>query len=367
MPRPIRAIIHLDAIRHNLHYVKSHLAKPVFVWAVVKANAYGHGLKRILPALAEADGLALIELDQAICCRELGYQKPILLLEGFFEPSDLPFLDRYQISTVIHHRQQLEWLEHYRFQMPIQKLGLKLNTGMNRLGFEPSLVGELYPRLNRLKLSGQFHSLGLMTHLARADELDLATTYHVMDRLDAIRQAYEWGWVSVANSAASFQLGDRIQSGDEIRPGICLYGSSPFAWQTFGKDLSLKPAMTLQAQILSIQNIEAGEQVGYGGLFQATRATRVAVIACGYADGYPRVAPTGTPTMVRGRRAPLIGRVSMDMLCIDVSHIPEAQLGDWVTLWGQDLSIDEVAHHAGTLGYELMCALAPRVPVLVEC
>lgn len=358
MPRPLVATIHLAALQHNLAVAKSH-APAAKAWAVVKANAYGHGLNRAMQAFAAADGLALIETEGAVRLREAGWQKPILLLEGFFEPADLPVCVEYGIQFAIHCDEQIDMLEQARLTTPVDA-HLKLNSGMNRLGFAPNAYRAAHERLRAIRA---VRSITLMTHFANADDpanVGLQLSEQVR-RFEEAAQGLT-GARSLANSAAVLTCPEL--AADWVRPGIMLYGGTPGGQsaQAFG----LKPAMTLASEIIGIQHIEAGEAVGYGSRFIAQKPMTIGVVACGYADGYPRHAPSGTPILVDGRRTTLVGRVSMDMINVDLTDMPGAHVGSKVELWGQRLPIDEVASAAGTIGYELMCALAPRVRVVEQ-
>jgi len=359
VPRPILATVDLGALRHNLARARE-AARGRFVWAVVKANAYGHGLARALRAFAEADGLALLDLDEAGRAREAGWRKPILLLEGCFEAADLAFCSDHDLTTVVHCGEQLEMLERHRPARPLS-VHLKLNTGMNRLGFRPQRAVQAYERLRGLH---SVRELTLMMHFANADRpLGATGPASVAEQLDEFEGVTaEWPEPrSLANSAALF-LRPEV-GGDSVRPGISLYGGATDEHHP-AASLGLRAAMALASRIIGVQTIEAGAAVGYGARFVAPRRTRIGVVACGYADGYPRHAPDGTPVLVAGVRVPLAGRVSMDMITVDLTHVPEAGVGSPVELWGAQLPIDEVAYAAGTVGYELMCALAPRVPVV---
>jgi alanine racemase len=359
VPRPILATVDLGALRHNLARARE-AARGRFVWAVVKANAYGHGLTRALRAFSEADGLALLDLDEARRAREAGWRKPILLLEGCFEAADLDACSDHDLTTVVHCGEQLEMLERHRPARPLSA-HLKLNTGMNRLGFRPQRAVQAYERLRGLH---SVRELTLMMHFANADRPHGATgPVSVAEQLDEFEGVTaEWPEPrSLANSAALF-LHPEV-GGDSVRPGISLYGGAADEHHP-PVSLGLRAAMVLTSRIIGVQTIEAGAAVGYGARFVAQRRTRIGVVACGYADGYPRHAPDGTPVNVAGVRVPLAGRVSMDMITVDLTHVPEAGVGSSVELWGAQLPIDEVANAAGTVGYELMCALAPRVPVV---
>ena len=357
MPRPIRASFKLSALRHNLGVARRRAPKSK-VWAVVKANAYGHGLLRVAQALTDADGYALLDLNEAVRLREAGVTKPILLLEGIFQPADLELVDRYGLTVVVHDFEQILMLERARLATQIC-VCLKINTGMNRLGFTGTGVRAAY---SRLQASGKIAATSLMTHFADAD--GAAGVAAQMARFA------EWtaglsGEVSLANSAAILRYPET--HADWVRPGIMLYGCSPFAEQS-AAELGLVPAMTLASEIIAIQDLKPGDRVGYGGGFEALRPMRIGVVACGYADGYPRHAPgwldRATPVLVAGVRTHTAGRVSMDMLCVDLSATAQARVGSPVILWGEGLSADEVATCAGTVSYELLCALAARVPVV---
>ena len=357
MPRPIQARIDLAAIRHNYLLARRGAAasgSPAKAWAVVKANAYGHGLLRTAGALADvADGFALLDLDAAVALRDAGVRQPILLLEGFFEPGDLPVCAEYGLTTAVHRIEQLRMIREAALPAPLP-IYLKLNTGMNRLGFTP----EQLPAARReLASSAAFGPVTLMMHFAEADGgrgIDWQ-----LERFDRMSE----GWncpVSMANSAAL--LRHPLTARDWVRPGIVIYGSSPFT-DVSAERLGLQPVMTLASRVLAVQNVRPGDRVGYGGTFEATRPTRIGIVACGYADGYPRHAGTGTPILVAGRRTQTVGRVSMDMLACDLTDLPEAGVDSPVVLWWEGLPADEVAAAAGTISYELFCALAHRVPV----
>lgn len=355
MPRPLVATIHLAALQHNLAVAKSR-APHSKAWAVVKANAYGHGLARAMAAFSDADGLALIEVDAAVRLREWGWTKPILLLEGFFEPADLPVCAANDIQFAVHCHEQIAMLEGAGLDAPVD-VHLKLNSGMNRLGFTPESYKAAYARLAAI---GAVRSITLMTHFANADDpvnAGLPLSEQVR-RFEAATGGLP-GARSLANSAAVLEHAEL--AADWVRPGIMLYGGTPGG--RTAEAYGLKPAMTLESEIIGIQKIAAGEAVGYGSRFIAEKPMTIGVVACGYADGYPRHAPNGTPIIVEGQRTVLTGRVSMDMITVDLTGIPQVHVGSKVELWGNALPIDEVANAAGTIGYELMCALAPRVRV----
>ena len=370
MPRPIQALIHTDALTHNLQRCRQ-AAGESKVWAVVKANAYGHGIERAYEGLRGADGFALLDLAEAERIRALGWRGPILLLEGVFDPRDLELCSRLGLWHTIHSDEQLDMLAGHKTLQP-HKVFLKLNSGMQRLGFAPERLRAAYARLQALP---QVDDIGLMTHFATADA--------AVPGLDAAWQVFQTttaelpGERSVCNSAALLRHPGLAEQTDWVRPGIALYGSSPDFPEHGIAHWNLQPTMSLRSELISVRELQPGDSVGYGAMFTAERPMRIGVVACGYADGYPRVAPTGTPVLVAGLRSRTLGRVSMDMLAVDLSPestgIPvdvDVGVGTEVTLWGRSscgkvLPIDEVAASAGTLGYELMCALAQRVPVEV--
>jgi alanine racemase len=360
MPRPLTATIHLDAMAHNLARARA-CVPGARTWAVVKANAYGHGLERGMRGFAAADGLALIETENAVRLRELGWTRPVMLLEGVFSADDVPLLARHGIVAAVHCEEQLRMLELAQLAAPIDVF-LKMNTGMNRLGFQPAAFRAAWERLRALPLVRQ---IGLMTHFANADQPAhprLAVREQIA-RFNAGAAGLP-GARSLSNSGGVLlqeALGDELAN-DWIRPGIMLYGGAP--GHTGAAEHGLLPAMTLASELIGVQELQPGDMVGYGSRFEACHPMRVGVVACGYADGYPRHAPLGTPVLVDGVRTQLVGRVSMDMLAVDLTPAPHARVGSSVTLWGRGLPIDEVAQASGTIGYELMCAVAPRVRVI---
>jgi alanine racemase len=353
MARPLFAQINLGALAANLARARQS-ASGAEVLAVVKANAYGHGLMRVLPALQDADGLALLELDAAVMLRERHYTRRILLIEGFFDERELEEIGKRRLAVVVHHADQVRMLETADLPRPLEVF-VKVNSGMNRLGFAPDAVSEVCGRLAK---ASSVAALRLMTHLARADEED-----GIADALAVFENACRGLPYprSIANSAGVIRYAE--VGGDLVRPGIMLYGSSPFPYDTAAM-LGLRPVMTLRSQVISVQDVKPNESVGYGATWTATRAQRIGVVACGYADGYPRHAPNGTPVLVCGKKVRTAGRVSMDMLTVDLSEVPEASVGSPVVLWGEGLPVDDVAAAASTVGYELLCALAPRVRVV---
>lgn len=364
MPRPIQATIHTAALRHNL--ATARLAAPdAQVWAVVKANAYGHGIERAFEGLRGADGFALLDLSEAERVRALGWRGPVLLLEGVFEPRDLELCSRLNLWHTVHCDEQIDMLAQHKTQEP-HRIFLKMNSGMNRLGFSPQRFRSAWTRLNALP---QVDEISLMTHFSDAD--GPKGIAQQMARFEEATRDLP-GERSVCNSAATLRHAHAASvKADWVRPGIAVYGSAPDFPEHSAAHWGLQPAMSLNAKIIATQSLAVGDSVGYGSAFVADKAMRVGIVACGYADGYPRLCPTGTPVLVEGARSRTLGRVSMDMLVVDLTDLPQAGMGSGVTLWGQSaqgavLSIDEVAQAAGTVGYELMCALAQRVPVMAE-
>ena len=324
--------------------------------AVIKANAYGHGLRQAAGALSASDGFALLDLGDAISLRQAGFGQKIVLLEGFFSVDELQAISEYGVDAVIHSFEQVEMLESVKLPKKI-RLFIKCNSGMNRLGFRPDVMPEVLRRLDHCASAG---NRVLMTHFASADEAV---------GVDAQMQAFHEVTASLglpaslANSAAIMRYPET--HADWVRPGIMLYGASPFHDVT-AEHLGLKPVMTLASRIIAVQEVKAGEGVGYGPMFRADKSMRIGVVACGYADGYPRHAPNGTPVLVAGRLSGTLGRVSMDMLYVDLTGMLDAGVGSEVVLWGEGLPVEQVAAVCGTISYELLCALASRVPVTFD-
>ena len=363
MPRPLEALIHIDALHHNLQRARD-CAPDARVWAVVKAHAYGHGIKRIFEGLRGTDGFALLDIAEAQRLRELDWRGPILLLEGVFEARDLEWCSRLNLWHVVHCDEQIDWIAQHKTEWP-HRVFLKMNTGMNRLGFKPMAFRSAWARLSALS---QVDEVSLITHFSDADG------QRGIDRQLQVFHEYTAdlsGERSLCNSAATLRHAhDPLVRGDWVRPGVMLYGASPDYPEHDAAYWQLKPAMTLRSRLIAIQDVLPGDTVGYGSAYVAKRPMRIGVVACGYADGYPRQAPEGTPVLVDGIKVSMAGRVSMDMITVDLGDAPHAQIGSEVTLWGlgpvvqgvqTQLSIDEVAHHCNTIGYELMCALSPRV------
>jgi len=361
--RPILASIHTDAFQHNLNRVRE-LAPESKIWAVIKSRAYGHSFDAALQGLSSTDGFALLNVQNAQLLREQGWQGRILLLEGVFHENELALAEKLSCDLVIHCEEQVRWLEAYKAHKPFNVF-LKMNSGMNRLGFRPAAYRTVFHRL---------HSAGYkmhhMTHFANADHVNGLPT--VGSQMEVFNETIEGldAPTSLANSAAI--LWHRNALGDWVRPGIILYGVSPTGLYADIEHAHLKPVMQLQSEIIEIQELKKGDRVGYGGRYEAPEDMRIGIIACGYADGYPRHAQDGTPVWVSdtnsggGVICPIAGRISMDMLSIDLRKAPEAKIGTTVELWGEKVPVDVVAHMSHTIGYELLCALAPRVPIIVK-
>jgi alanine racemase len=364
MTRPITATIHPAALAHNMARLRR-AARDAKVWAVVKANAYGHGIERVYEAMRAADGFALLDLQEAERVRALGWRGPILLLEGVFEPRDLELCSRLNLWHTVHCDEQVDMLAVHKTHSP-HKVFLKMNSGMNRLGFAPQRYRAAWTRLQALPQAGE---IALMTHFSDAD--GAKGIAHQLRVFEETTQGLP-GERTLANSAASLRFGDDpAVRGDWIRPGIAVYGSAPDYPDHDTAHWELQPTMTLASRLIATQDLKPGDTVGYGSSFTADRAMRIGVVACGYADGYPRHCTTGTPILVDGVRTQLVARVSMDMLTVDLTPVPGARIGSEVTLWGRASNgaiqpIDEVARAAGTLGYELMCAVAQRVAFGVD-
>lgn len=356
MSRPVAATLNLSALRNNLQIVRQ-AAPASRVWSVVKANAYGHGLDRIWSALNATDGFAMLNLEDAILLRERGWKGPILMLEGFFRADELEIFDKYRLTTSLHSNWQVKALANARLNAPLD-VYLKMNSGMNRLGFTEDRVHSIWNQLRKIDNVGQ---LTLMAHFANAEHPDglrepLIRIEQAAEGLDCAR--------SLANSAATLWHPEAHY--DWVRPGIILYGASPSGqWRDIANS-GLRPVMSLCSEIIGIQNLKGGDAVGYGSRYRAKGEQRIGIVATGYADGYPRHAPDGTPVVVDGVRTGTVGTVSMDMMAVDLTPCPQAGIGSPVELWGNEVKIDDVASAAGTVGYELMCALAARVPVIVQ-
>ena len=355
MTRLIRARIDAAALRANLGSLRAR-APHSRVMAVVKANAYGHGLVPTALALSGADAFAVARIEEAAALRAAGVAQPIVLLEGVINGEQLAEAAHLQLELVVHQALQIELLErlHSGFRFA---LWLKIDSGMNRLGFRPEQFSAAWSRLRDLRPTPL--TLRVLTHLACADARDGAVTAEQLARVRPLL-AHLHTELSIANSAAVLAFPET--HAQWIRPGLALYGLSPFAGRR-GSDFDLKPAMTLESTVIALREVPSGERVGYGGVWRAARDSRVAVVAAGYGDGLLRNVPEGAPVVILGRRAPIVGRVSMDMIAVDVTELPPVAVGDAVELWGAQLSVEELALSAGTIPYELVCAVSQRVPV----
>lgn len=371
MSRPITAIIHSNALSHNLSVARQ--ATPDReVFAVVKANAYGHGIERVFEAFQSADGFALLDIAEARRLRNLGWTGKILLLEGLFQADELNACAELQLDFTVHNDAQIEWLDAFAQRNVSMSSSfhvfLKMNSGMNRLGFRPEAYRAAWHRLSTISC---VESITHMTHFSDADgeRLGEAGVDYQVKTFESTIAGLE-GKRSISNSAAILRYQTQLNS-DYVRSGIMLYGSSPDYPAHTIQDWGLQPTMSLRSEIIAIQQIEAEQSVGYGSRFVAQRPMRIGVVACGYADGYQRITETGTPVLVDSQKTQILGRVSMDMLTVDLTHLPDVRVGSEVVLWGQSsqgvvLPIDEVAAGSGTVGYELMCGVTARVAFQIE-
>lgn len=355
MIRLISARIDSHALRANLALLKSR-APGARILAVIKANAYGHGLVPVAMALGKADAFAVARIEEAAALRAAGIVQPIVLLEGVINAGQLAEAARLQLEMVVHEPAQIALLEEFRGAHRFS-LWLKVDTGMNRLGFRPEAFADAWARLQALRPTPQV--VRVMTHLACADEPDSAHTADQLQRFAPLVRGLG-AELSIANSAALLARPDT--HGQWVRPGLALYGVSPFAGES-GPTRGLKPVMSLMSTVLAVREVPAGEFVGYGATWRASRASRLAILAGGYGDGLLRSLPSGAPIMIGGRRAPIVGRVSMDMLAVDITELPPVTPGEHAQLWGGSLPVEELAVAAGTIPYELLCGVSQRVPI----
>lgn len=366
MPRPIVAKIYPSAIAHNLDIIRQNAPRSK-TFAVIKANAYGHGIAHVYPGLQAADALALLDIEEAITLRQLGWRKPILLLEGFFDVSDLALGFMYKLDYVVHTIQQVDMLQAFlSTQMVPGKslpcIFLKFNSGMNRLGFDAAHYAKAYQVLRGLQHAGKISGVIHMTHFANSDHIDGVT--QPLARFLELTKNYPEA-KTTSNSAAILWHADAHL--DWVRAGIILYGASPSGVFADIANKNLQPSMSLGSRVIATQTLSAGDAVGYGGTFVANQPCKIAVVACGYADGYPRYLAKPSPVWIHGQRAPVVGRVSMDMITVDVTHVDaHVDVGDAVELWGKNLPIDDVAQCAQTIGYDLLCAVTKRVKFEVQ-
>ena len=360
MKRLLRALIDTAALRHNLGTIRAY-APGSKVMAVIKANAYGHGLVATARALSDADAFGVARLEEGLELRAAGVSSPVVLLEGVFSAEQLAEAARNQFELVVHDLRQLELLEAHRGAERFV-IWIKMDTGMNRLGFRPEEFAPALARARALVVPAK--EIRVMTHLARADELGEPMTSSQIARFrsalaDAgVADGPQRLATSIGNSAAILSWPQA--QGDWIRPGLALYGASPFASET-AYSHGLKPVMTLETTVLTVRQVKRGESVGYAGTWRAKRDSSIAIVAAGYGDGVPRSLASGTPVLIDDARFELVGRVSMDMLAVDVTGAPQIVSGTRAVLWGEGLPVEEIATHAGTIPYELLCRLSRRV------
>jgi alanine racemase len=359
--RLLRALIDTAALRHNLGTIRAYAPRSK-VMAVVKANAYGHGLVSTALALADADSFAVARLEEGIALRAAGVRTPIVLLEGVFSAEQLAEAAHHRFELVVHDPLQLKLLEAHRDARRFI-IWIKMDTGMNRLGFRPEAFAPALARLRALTVPAL--ELRAMTHLARADERDEPMTRDQIAKFDVtLNEAGLTGpqrlATSIGNSAGT--LGWPAAHGDWVRPGLALYGVSPFGNETAEKH-GLKPVMTLETTVVTVREVKRGETVGYAGAWRAERDSSIAILAAGYGDGLPRHLENGTPVLIGGARYPLVGRVSMDMIAVDVTGAPKINTGNKAIIWGAGLPVEEVSKHADTISYELLCGVSQRVPL----
>lgn len=357
MGRNVLAQVSQFALRHNLKEVRK-LAANAKIIAMIKANAYGHGLAKVAKTIHDVDAFGVACIDEALLIRKEGIETNIVLMEGIFRDEELELVQKHHFTLVVHHWRQIQALQQYPKTTPEKfKIWIKINTGMNRLGFSPNEFDEAYTILSTLP---HIELMGFMTHFAQADEKNSALTQQQFDLFNHV-VGKRPGQRCLANTAGILAWSQT--HGDWVRPGLMLYGASPFADST-GKDFNLIPAMTLCSEIIAIRDVGMGEKVGYGGTWENNKKTsKIGIVAFGYGDGYPWHAKNGTPVLVNGQRVQTVGRVSMDMLAVDLSSLNNVEVGAPVILWGKDLPIEEVARHAGTLPYELFCRFTERVQV----
>ncbi|KPJ67488.1 MAG: alanine racemase [Coxiella sp. DG_40] len=357
MNSSVQAHIDLIALQHNYRQIRR-LTSSSRIMAMVKSNAYGHGLVQIAKSLTDVDAFGVACLNEALMLRKAGVIKRIVLTRGFSDVTELPLIGKYGLDIVVHHESQIEILQTVKLNKPVS-VWLKIDTGMHRLGFSQQEAEYAYDRLS--KISQVQQPIYIMTHLASADDLFKSTTREQLDYFK--RFSFCSNPKSIANSAAIINWSESCA--DWVRPGIMLYGVSPLADKT-GKEISLRPVMTLQSELIAVKKLAKGDRVGYGGVWECPEDMPVGVVAIGYGDGYPRHAKTGTPVLVNGIRCQIVGRVSMDMLTVDLRNNPGAKCGDEVVLWGKGLPVEYIAKYADTISYELLCGLTQRVQFIYE-
>lgn len=358
MTRPTKIHIDLSAFKHNFQQVRT-IAPQSAVIAMVKSNGYGHGLERVATALPTADAFGVACLAEGIALKKAGIKNPIVLMEGIFGPDELPDVVKYDFTLIIHHQSHIDILMKAKIKKPLS-IWLKINTGMQRLGFTPQEAAAAYQQL--MQCENVKKPIGLMTHFAEADSADPAPTLQQMKIFNDVTKNFI-GPRSLANSAGI--LAWRDSHADWVRPGIMLYGVSPFI-ASRGADHGLQPVMTLSSELIAIHQVKQGGRIGYGGTFECPEDMPIGVVAIGYGDGYPRQAKNGTPVLVNGQSCPLVGRVSMDMITVDLRMQPTAKVGDPVCLWGKDLPVEVIAECSETNAYELLTRITQRVIVQTE-
>ncbi|QJC30228.1 alanine racemase [Enterobacteriaceae endosymbiont of Neohaemonia nigricornis] len=357
MTRPIAAIINTKNIQHNLNVIRN-LVFPSKIWSVLKANAYGHGINNIWKSLILTDGFAVLNLSEAIFLRKKYHNKPILLLEGFFNINDLYLIYKYNLTITIHSNWQLDILINYQPKYPIN-IYIKINTGMNRLGFK---INNIHNIIYIIKKKINIKNIAFLAHFADCSK----HSHYLFQELNIIKKTIDHYTYtrSFANSAAI--LWHEFMHYDWVRCGILLYGASPTSkWEDI-KNLSIKPVMTLQSKIIGIQKLMPGETVGYNHQYCTNKKRRIGIIACGYGDGYPKNISNNTSILIHGTITKILGTVTMDMIAVDLFNIPTAKIGTKVELWGDNIKIDNIAQSANTISYELMCAISSRVPRIIK-
>lgn len=359
MSRPTYLTINLEALRHNLDRVRE-IAPNRFVMAMVKANAYGHGITRVAKALSHADAFGVASSEEGILLRDAGVTQPIVLMEGIFDAEELHLADKFDFSLVIHHVTHVKILEKMSFRTKGFSVWLKINTGMHRLGFAPNEVNTIYQRLSSLPCVKK--PIGLMTHFATADQMDSEQTSSQITLFSQITKNLV-GPKSLANSAGILAWPE--SHGDWIRPGLILYGASPFPDRN-GRDEHLQPVMTLWSRLIAVTSVKKNGKIGYGATWSAPEDMTIGVVGVGYGDGYPQAARNGTPVLINGVLCPLVGRVSMDMLTVDLRPVSHAGVGDKVILWGDGLPVEKIAVCAGTSSYEMLTRMTPRPKVEIK-
>lgn len=356
MARPIISVIDTSALKNNLKIIRNIVPKS-HIWSVIKANAYGHGIHKIWKSLSQTDGFALLEISDAIFLRKKNFKKPILLLEGFFHSDELKIIDKYRLTIVVHSEWQIETIAKTNFSSPLN-IYLKINNGMNRLGFNIKHIYKIFERLRQIKNIGM---ITLMSHFYFAKNKKKFALYSK----NIFRIKKKIGCQCSLSSSGSILWNPNIKC-DWVRPGIILYGVSPTGqWKDIAYT-NLLPVMTLKSKIISIQNIESGDSIGYGAKYISKIKKRIGIVACGYADGYPRHAPNGTPVIVDDVYTNTLGAISMDMMMVDLTFCPKAKIGSNVELWGKNIKIDDIANISGTIGYELLSKIMPRVQIRIK-